>query len=314
MSTAAHATMMDAGELIRKADRKRHNIFKRGPAKYEAAAELYARAGKLLRGNGCDTEASEAFRLASECHAKAKQEYEAGTALVSAANCLRGADSPRAARCLRLSGQHFEKAGRMSAAAKHLQEAGELYDSGGDSDDALECFERAAGHFGAEKAPGHATTCIAKVGSIRAQRGEYGAAIEALERAAREALSSDLLRHSARDYLFRAFLCAVATGNCSMAAANLDRYCEMDTSFRSSRDVTFARHFLAGVEAKDLGTISDAVGDYQEVSRFPLWHTRIIANIRKAVEIDVGVAQMAAKSSSSSSSSTTSPQPASPIV
>lgn len=290
------ASMEDADELLRKASKKRNAIFKRGPEKYEAAAELYTRAGRLLRGSERDAEAGEAFRLASECHAKAKQEYEAGTALVSAANCLKVADSPRAARCLRLSGTHFERAGKISAAAKHLQEAGELYDSDGDPDDALECYMKAAEHFEAERAPGHATQCLARIGSIRAQRGEFDAAVDCLERAAKESLSSDLLRYSARDYMFRAFLCMIVKGDYATSAKNLDKYCSWDPAFAASREATFARRLVAACQSPSTGAVSDAVGDFEEVGKFGQWHAKMIAKIRKAVEINQYIASAPAPS------------------
>jgi len=61
----------------------------------------------------------------------------------------------------------------FSAAAKHQQDAAEMFEAEGEHDAAVDCFKTAAEYYDMENSSSRANTCRLKVAQICADSGKY---------------------------------------------------------------------------------------------------------------------------------------------
>lgn len=149
-----------------------------------------------------------------------------------------------------------------------------------DLEQAIQHYEQAADYFSGEESTSSATKCLLKVAQYSAQLENYEKAIQIYQQVAQTSLESPLLKYSAKDYLFRAALChfCVDVSNAQLA---LERYVQMYPAFQDSREYKLLKTLIEHAEEENIDGFTDAVKEYDSISRLDQWYTTILLRIKK---------------------------------
>lgn len=278
-----------AEEWIEKADKKlKGGVLSffggGGSSKYDDAAEWYAKGANLYKMAKKWDQAGSAFVKAAESNINAKSKHEAATNYVNAANCFKKNSFPDAVNCYKSAIDLYTDEGRFSIAAKHQKELAELYEGEMDYEHAIECFETAAEYYEGENSSSAANSCLIKVAQYSAQLEKYDKAIEVYEDVARKSLDNSLTKWSAKDYFFRAILCYLCTSDVVTAKRQVDKYQEMDYTFGSQRECKFLIEIITAFENYDVEAFTQAVVDFDSISKLDQWKTTILLRIKTAMK------------------------------
>jgi len=144
-----------------------------GGNKYEDAAELLEKASNNYKLAKMWREAAGAFVMLSECHLKADSKHDAASAMVDAANANKKVSVVDAIGNLKQAVIYFNDLGRLSIAAKHVKECGELFEKEGRADEALAAYQEAGDLYAGEENSSTANACKLKVAELSAVVGKY---------------------------------------------------------------------------------------------------------------------------------------------
>ena len=249
---AAEAAEKKAHELIVKADKKLNSWFASltGSAT-EDAEELYTKAANQLKVAKQWEQAGAAFEKAARCHMKMQSPFDAGSSYTDAAQCYKKSNPNQAVLIFKEVVSIHIDMGKFNMAAKIQKEIGELYEAEAETEKAIEAYQTSADYHLAEENNSHANQMLLKVAQLAAQAQDYKRAVEIYERVAITSLESNLLKFSAKDYLLRAGLCRLATGELGAVVNALDRYEGMDPTFAQAREGVLLRDVTAAYEAND---------------------------------------------------------------
>lgn len=259
------------------------SMFGNAQLRYEEGAELYTRAANLFKLAKNHTEAAQAFKLAADCQLKAGSKHEAASALVSGAKALQKSVPLESIELYREAVDLFTDEGRFSIAAKHQKEIAELYEAEGQVEPSIAAFQQAADFFEGENSQTNANNCLLKVANMSAQLEQYDKAIELYEQVAKGSLDNNLLKWGVKDYFFRAVLCHLANGDDVAAKQALEKYSDWDPTFGSTRESKFLAAIITAAEEYDVEAFTDAVVEYDSVSKLDAWKTSFLLKIKKAV-------------------------------
>ncbi|GLJ25249.1 hypothetical protein SUGI_0483340 [Cryptomeria japonica] len=270
-------------EFEKKADKKIQGWTIFG-SKYDDAAELYDKAGNSYKiAKSWDKAASAYIKLAS-CHLKLESKHEAASAYVDAANCYKKTNSQEAVRCLGLAINLFMEIGRLSMAAKHCKEIGEIYESEENLELALEYFERAAELFRGEEVTSTANQCQLKVAQFAAQLEQYPKAIQIFEDVARQSMNNNLLKYSVKGYLLCAGLCLICKGDTVAINNALEKYQELDPTFSGTRECRFLSDLAGSIDEEDVVKFTDVVKEFDSMTRLDQWKTTLLLRAKNALK------------------------------
>ncbi|XP_015595646.1 alpha-soluble NSF attachment protein [Cephus cinctus] len=254
-----------------------------GSSKVEEAVDCYQRAGisfKVAKKWGA---AGNAFCEAANLHSKAGSRHDAATNYVDAANCYKKSDPNEAVNCLLKAIEIYTDMGRFTMAAKHHQTIAEMYESESvDLERAVHHYEQAADYFRGEESNSSANKCLLKVAQYAAQLENYDRAIQIYEDVASSSLESSLLKYSAKEYFFRAGLCQLCVDVLNAQHA-IERYSEQYPAFQDSREYKLLKTLIEHVEEQNLEGFTEAVKEYDSISRLDQWYTTVLLRIKKQV-------------------------------
>ncbi|WAR18276.1 SNAA-like protein [Mya arenaria] len=172
--------------------------------------------------------------------------------------------------------------GRFTIAAKHHVSIAEIYENElADMDKAISSYQQAADYYKGEESNSSANKCLLKVAQYAAQLERYDQAIQIYEEIAMSCMDSSLLKYSAKDHFFRAavsHLC-VDTLNCQQA---LQRYEELFPQFADARECKL----LKACEDEDADAFTDAIKEYDSISRLDQWTTTMLLRVKKRINQD----------------------------
>lgn len=186
-----------------------------------------------------------------------------------------------AVNCLLKAIEIYTDMGRFTMAAKHHQTIAEMYETDAvDLERAVQHYEQAADYFRGEESNSSANKCLLKVAQYAAQLENYEKAIQIYQEVASSALESSLLKYSAKEYLFRAALCHLCVDVLNAQHA-LERYIQMYPAFQDSREYKLVKTLIEHIEEQNVDGYTDAVKDYDSISRLDQWYTTILLRIKK---------------------------------
>lgn len=275
-----------AQDLLVKAEKRLNSWtnFLSGENKYDAAAEMYSKAANLFKVSKNWSEAGKAFEQVAQCHIKLKSAHEAATAYQDAANCYKKVDSSHAVLVYKEAVAIQIDLGRFTTAAKLQKEIADLCESDGDTAGAMDAYQQAADWYQAEESTSAANGCLLKVAGFAASTADYKRAIEIYEQVAMVSLENTLLKWSVKDYLLRAGICHLATGEIGDAVRAVERYCNMDASFASTREGDFLKNITAAYENLDDDAFTDHVREYDEISRLDPQKTTLLLEVKHSMK------------------------------
>ncbi|KAI0219038.1 Alpha-soluble NSF attachment protein, partial [Lamellibrachia satsuma] len=174
--------------------------------------------------------------------------------------------------------------GRFTIAAKHHINIAEIYETEmADLDKAVTNYEQAADYYKGEESNSSANKCLLKVAQYAAQQENYDKSIEIYEQVATSAMDNQLLRYSAKDYFFRAALCHMCR-DIQDATIAIGKYEEMFPAFSDSRECKLVKVLLGACEDQNVDGFTEAVRDYDSISRLDGWYTTMMLRIKKTID------------------------------
>lgn len=252
-----------------------------GNSKVDDAVDCYQRAANMFKMSKKWSEAGSAFCVAADLHSKAGSRHDAATNYVDAANCYKKNDPNESVACLLKAIEIYTDMGRFTMAAKHHQTIAELYEiEVNDLHRAIQHYEQAADYFKGEESTSSANKCMLKVAQYSAQLEEYDKAIQIYEQVATSCLNSSLLKHSAKEYFFRAALCHLCVDLLNAQHA-LEKYVQQYPAFQDGREYKLVKTLCEHLEEQNIEGFTDSVKDYDNISRLDQWYTTILLRIKK---------------------------------
>lgn len=258
------------------------SLFGGGSNRLDEAVECYQRAANLFKMAKNWPQAGKAFCEAANLHSKAGSRHDAATNYVDASNCYKKSDTQEAVNCLLKAIEIYTDMGRFTIAAKHHQTIAELYENeASDLQRAIQHYEQAADYFKGEESTTSANKCMLKVAQYAAELEDYSKAIEIYEQVAATSLESSLLKYSAKEYFFRAALCHLSIDALNAQHA-LEKYVQQYPAFQDGREYKLVKTLIEHLEDEpNIEGFTDAIKDYDSISRLDQWYTKILLRIKK---------------------------------
>lgn len=254
-----------------------------GASKLEDAAELYIQAGNLFKMAQKWSGAGKAFMEAAQLQINLQSKHEAGQRYVDAGNCFKKTDVEEAVRAFEMAINIYTDMGRFTMAAKHHITVAEIYEGNAvDLEKAIFHYEQAAQYYRGEESNSSANKCLLKVAMHSAQMEEYAKALEIYEQVAADAIESSLLKYSAKEYFFKATLCHMCIDTAEAQRA-VDKYCDMYPAFQDTRECKLVRALIVAQEEQNAESFTEAVKEYDSISRLDQWLTTILLRIKKGM-------------------------------
>nr|KAF6272686.1 NSF attachment protein alpha [Myotis myotis] len=259
----------EAMALLAEADRKVKNsqsffsgLFG-GSSKTEEACEIYARAANMFKMAKNWSAAGNAFCQAAQLHLQLQNKHDAATCFVDAGNAFKKADPQEAINCLMRAIEIYTDMGRFTIAAKHHISIAEIYETElVDIEKAIAHYEQSADYYKSEESNSSANKCLLKVAGYAAQLEQYQKAVDIYEQVGTTAMDSPLLKYSAKDYFFKAALC---------------HFCI---------DMLNAKKLLDAHEEQNVDSYTEAVKEFDSISRLDQWLTTMLLRIKKTIQGD----------------------------
>ncbi|KAF2708371.1 alpha-soluble NSF attachment protein [Pleomassaria siparia CBS 279.74] len=255
--------------------------------KYEAAADQFIAAANAFRMQKLNKEAGEAFERAAAVQKQHLNEPddEANT-MTEAFKVYRKDDPEAAARCLDKAIAHYCSKGNFRRAATHKQNLAELYEVEiGDESRAAAAYEEAAGWYESDNAEALANKLWLKTADLVALEGkDYYKAIELYEKVSRTSISNNLMRWSVKEYLLKAGICQLCTGDMVGVNAAMDKYRDLDPSFTQQREHQLLVDLAAAVQEGDQEMFADKLFQYDQLSKLDKWKTTLLLRVKGAIE------------------------------
>lgn len=130
---------------------------------------------------------------------------------------------------------------------------------------------------------------------------DYYKAIELYEKVAKASIQNNLMRWSVKEYLLKAGICQLCTGDQVGVNAALDRYRELDPGFVKEREHQLLTDLAAAVQEGDQEVFADKVStkvysllcaeinklqlfQYDQLSKLDKWKTTLLLRIKSAIE------------------------------
>uniref|UniRef100_A0A8C6TY92 N-ethylmaleimide-sensitive factor attachment protein, beta b n=1 Tax=Neogobius melanostomus TaxID=47308 RepID=A0A8C6TY92_9GOBI len=178
--------------------------------------------------------------------------------------------------------------GRFTIAAKHHISIAEIYESElVDMEKAIAHYEQAADYYKGEESNSSANKCLLKVGAYCAQLEQYQKSIEIYEQVGANVMDNPLLKYSAKEYFFKASLCHFIVDELNAKIA-IEKYEEMFPAFSDSRECKLLKKLLEAHEEQNIEAFTEAVKEFDSISRLDQWHTTLLLRIKKTIQGEEG--------------------------
>ncbi|EMP27345.1 Beta-soluble NSF attachment protein [Chelonia mydas] len=268
------------------------SVQPRGNSKVEEACEMYTRAANLFKIAKNWNAAGNAFCQAAKLHMQLQSKHDAAIGFVDAGNAYKKADPQEAMNCLNAAIDIYTDLGRFTIAAKHHITIAEIYET-----ELVDIEKATFPDLCAELAPdlqcGETKTraaltvgkCLLKVAAYAAQLEQYQKAIEIYEQVGTNTMDNPLLKYSAKEYFFKAALCHFIVDELNAKLA-LEKYEEMFPAFTDSRECKLVKKLLEAHEDQNCEAYTEAVKEFDSISRLDQWLTTMLLRIKKSLQGD----------------------------
>jgi len=261
------------------------SLFGRKSEKYENAADLYIQAANGFRMAKKGGEAGAAFEKAGSIQLdKLNEPDDFANTMTDAFKAYRK-DSPEdAARCLQIAIAHYASKGNFRRAATNKQNLAEHFEVEiKDNARAAAAYEEAASWYESDNAEALANKLWLKTADLLALNGEYYKAIELYERVAKSSVQNNLMKWSVKEYLLKAGICSLATGDMVGVNAALERYRDLDNSFSQQREHQLLVDLAEAFKEGDQEMFADKLFQYDQMSKLDKWKTSILLEVKNKI-------------------------------
>jgi len=255
--------------------------------KYENAADLYIQAANAFRMAKQGQEAGRAFEKAGSIQlTNLNEPDDFANTMTEAFKAYRKESPEDAARCLEKAIAHYASKGNFRRAATHKQNLAELFEVElQDEGRAAAAYEEAASWYESDNAEALANKLWLKTADLVALEGkDYYKAIELYERVAKSSIQNNLMKWSVKEYLLKAGICSLATGDMVGVNAALDRYRDLDNSFVQQREHALLVDLAEACKEGDQEMFADKLFQYDQMSKLDKWKTTILLRVKNSIE------------------------------
>ncbi|EFJ20447.1 hypothetical protein SELMODRAFT_109073 [Selaginella moellendorffii] len=272
-----------AQEYEKKAEKKLKGWNLLG-GKYDDAAEYLEKAANNYKLAKSWDRGAECYLRLAEVSMKMESKPEAAQAYVEAAKCYMKKRPKEAVKMLNMATKLFMELGRLSVAAKHFKDIAEIYEKQDDLEFAVQFYERAADLYQGEEVNTTSNQCKLKIAELSAQLEQYPRAIEIFEAIAKSSMDNNLTKYSVKGYLLNAGLCQMCGADPIAVSNALERYQDLDPTFQDTRECKFLKELAETIEQEDATKFTDAVKEYDSISRLDPWKTTMLLRAKKALK------------------------------
>ncbi|XP_023439995.1 beta-soluble NSF attachment protein isoform X2 [Dasypus novemcinctus] len=242
--------MADAEKRVKASHSFLRGLFG-GNTRLEEACEMYTRAANMFKMAKNWSAAGNAFCQAAKLHMQLQSKHDSATSFVDAGNAYKKADPQEAINCLNAAIDIYTDMGRFTIAAKHHITIAEIYETElVDIEKAIAHYEQSADYYKGEESNSSANKCLLKVAAYAAQLEQYQKAIEIYEQLA------------------------------------LEKYEEMFPAFTDSRECKLLKKLLEAHEEQNSEAYTEAVKEFDSISRLDQWLTTMLLRIKKSIQGD----------------------------
>ncbi|KAI9021021.1 soluble NSF attachment protein [Phycomyces nitens] len=161
----------------------------------------------------------------------------------------------------------------------------EIYESDiVDLERAMEHWEEAAQMYIADDSQAMVNKCLLKVAHFAAQLEQYKSAIDKFETVATASIDNPLTKWSLKEYFLKAGLCHFCIGDIVSSQQALEKYCNLDVTFESTREYQFLQGILECIEEDDTQLFTQKVYEFDQMTKLDNWKTSILLKIKKSIE------------------------------
>ncbi|KAK3563730.1 hypothetical protein QTP86_034454 [Hemibagrus guttatus] len=150
---------------------------------------------------------------------------------------------------------------------------------------AIAHYEQAADYYKGEESNSSANKCLLKVGFYCAQLEQYPKAIEIFEQVATSTMDNPLLKYNAKEYFWKASLCHFIVDELNAKLA-IEKYESMFPAFSDSRECKLLKKLLEAHEEQNNEAFTEAVKEFDSISRLDQWQTTMLLRIKKTIQGD----------------------------
>ncbi|XP_048831473.1 N-ethylmaleimide-sensitive factor attachment protein, beta a isoform X1 [Brienomyrus brachyistius] len=259
-----------------------------GSHKVEEACEMYARAANMFKMAKNWSAAGNAFRQVAKIHMQLQNKHDSATSFIDAGTAYKKVDPQEAINCLSAAIDIYTDMGRFTIAARHHVSIAEIYESEMvDVEKAIIHYEQAADYYKGEDSKSSANKCLVKVGFYSAQLEQYQKAIEIYEQVGTNCMDDPLMKHNAKEHFFKAALCHFIVDELNAKLA-LEKYEGMFPAFSDSRECKLLKKLLEAHEEQNSEAFTEAVKEFDSISRIDQWLTTMLLRVKKTIQEDVG--------------------------
>jgi alpha-soluble NSF attachment protein len=187
------------------------------------------------------------------------------------------------ANCLNKAAEYFTDLGRLSVAAKHFKDMGDIFEEQGVESypDAIAMFSKAADLYGGEEVTSTSNGCKLKVAMLSALVEDYPTSVQLFQEVALSSLDSNLLKYSVKGYLLQAGLVQLCHGDSVQVANAIDKYLDMDATFEDTREHKLLVDLSTAMESGDVDQFTSLVQEFDSMSRLDQWKTTMLLRAKK---------------------------------
>ncbi|XP_049850791.1 uncharacterized protein LOC126323915 [Schistocerca gregaria] len=248
------------------------------------AAELYDKAANAYKLDKTWDRAGRAFLSAAEHYIISDDKPEAAYRFENAATAFKKIDHGAAINALNKAIVIYREMGRFNTAARLEKEIGETYENDDESALAVEHYKLAADYYEGEGQNTNRDNCLLKAAHISALLGHYNETINIFESISSSCASDNLRKFSIRDYLLKAGLCHLNTGDTVAVRQALENYTSMYFEWGNSRECKLLTAILDAVEDNDEAAFSKAVREFDNISQLDKWKTSMLLRIQERIK------------------------------
>ncbi|KAG0317346.1 hypothetical protein BGZ99_006354 [Dissophora globulifera] len=274
----------EANGLMLKADKKASSSGWFSGPKNDEAAELYTQAGNIYKLAKRWKESGDAYCKAAEMQMKMGEKDEAAQTYINASKSYKKSKPQDAITALERAIGILIERGRFQSAAKHQEDIATIYETELiDLEQSMRAYEQAADWYAGESSTALAHKCMLKVATFAAQLEQYEKAISMFEFVATASVDNQLMKWSLKEYFLKAGLCHIASGDSVSSHNAVERYCDLDVTFGSTRECQFLQNILSAVDNGDVNQFTASVVEFDQLTKLDNWKTKMLLEIKNSI-------------------------------
>ncbi|KAG0301990.1 hypothetical protein BGZ98_007888 [Dissophora globulifera] len=275
---------VEANGLMLKADKKASSSGWFSGPKNDEAAELYTQAGNIYKLAKRWKESGDAYCKAAEMQMKMGEKDEAAQTYINASKSYKKSKPQDAIAALERAIGILIERGRFQSAAKHQEDIATIYETELiDLEQSMRAYEQAADWYAGESSTALAHKCMLKVATFAAQLEQYEKAISMFEFVASASVDNQLMKWSLKEYFLKAGLCHIASGDSVSSHNAVERYCDLDVTFGSTRECQFLQNILSAVDNGDVNQFTASVVEFDQLTKLDNWKTKMLLEIKNSI-------------------------------